>query len=465
MNIRNLTRRTPFRIAALFASLFGVAVALISTMLYFVITRELTQRLTLHTDELRASILELDKSGTFEDLKRVISGYATDTEPEESVFLLTDESNQYVTGNIAGLPLFNGWREISAKDLQLKSKWSTSSSSTAIVGRWTTVKGGHVFVAGGNSDINDVQSILIEGLGVGAILAMALALLGGVVLGARAQQHVSAIETALDAVAHGELSRRVPRTASGDDLDHVAELINQTLGRMQSLFASLKQVTADIAHDLKSPIGRVLQKLEAVSEDGGLQDRGQALLKEAREELRGTVHTFDALLRIAEIEGGARKARFADVDLRAILIDVVDILDPVATDAGDTLISKVAEAPATVIWGDRELLVQAFINLIENAIRHTPKGSTIQVKLTDVDGRHEVVISDNGPGIPESDYETVFRRLVRLEKSRTTPGSGLGLSLVAAIIELHEATIILANNNPGLIVTVRFDEADLNRSR
>lgn len=465
MNIRSLTRRTPFRIAALFASLFGVAVALISTMLYFVITQKLTQRLTLHTDELRVSIVELDKSGTFEDLKRVISGYAADTEPEESIFLLTDQNNQYVAGNIAGLTLFNGWREIAATDLRLKSNWNASSRSTAVIGRWTQVKDGHVFVASGNSDINDVQSILIEGLGIGAILAMALALLGGIVLGARAQQHVSAIDTALDAVAHGELSRRVPRTASGDDLDHVAELINQTLDRMQSLFASLKQVTADIAHDLKSPIGRVLQKLEAVSEDGALQERGQTLLKEAREELRGAVGTFDALLRIAEIEGGARKARFADVDLRTILIDVTDILDAVATDAGHTLVSKVTGAHASVIWGDRELLVQAFINLIENAIRHTPKGSLIEVELKNTAGRHEVIIKDNGPGIPESDYETVFRRLVRLEKSRTTPGSGLGLSLVAAIVELHDAKIVLANNHPGLIVTVSFDETDLNRNR
>lgn len=466
MNIRNLTRRTPFRIAALFASLFGVAVALISTMLYFVITQELTKRLRLHADELRISIVEIQRSGSFEDVKRVVQGYASDAEPEDSVFLLVDQDSKYVAGNITSLPLFTGWRAIPSSELSLKRQWNASSSSTAVLGRWTAVPGGNLFVGSGNSDINDVQSILIEGLGLGAVLAMGLALMGGVVLGARAQQRIGAIDTALDAVAHGDLSRRVPRTASGeDDLDHVAQLINHTLDRMQSLFVSLKQVTADIAHDLKSPIGRVLQKLETVSERETTGPESDALVKEAREELRGTVQTFEALLRIAEIEGGARKARFANVDLRAILLDVIDILDAVASDQGHTLQARVAEAKPAVIWGDRELLVQAFINLVENAIRHCPRGSVIRVTLTEEDGRPVVAIADNGPGIPESEYENVFRRLVRLEKSRTTPGSGLGLSLVAAIIELHEAEIGLAGNNPGLVVTVRFAREGVNRNR
>lgn len=457
MKFSSLTRRTPFRIAALFAGLFAAAVALISTMLYFVITRELTDRLKQHTDDLRVSIVEVDKTGSFDDLKRLIAGYAADTEPEENIFLLTDKEGNFVAGNIGTLPLFTGWQEIQAPDLTFtNAKWSPSSTATAVVGRWTQVKGGNVFVGGGNADINDVQSLLVEGLGLGAILAVGLALIGGIALGARAQLRIGMIDTALNAVARGDLTRRVPRMQPGDDLDHVAELINQMLDRMQTLFASLKQVTADIAHDLKSPIGRVLQKLETLSDAGIPEDKAQAMLKDVRAELRGTVQTFDALLRITEIEGGARKARFADVDLRLLLLDVIDILDAVAADAGDTLVSKVQEAAPVLIRGDRELLIQAFINLIENAIRHCPKGATIGVQLSIDNGVPTVVISDNGPGIPESEYENVFRRLVRLEKSRTTPGSGLGLSLVAAIIELHDARITLGNNDPGLLVTVRF---------
>ncbi len=162
-------------------------------------------------------------------------------------------------------------------------------------------------------------------------------------------------------------------------------------------------------------------------------------VEESLEELDSIVETFEALLRITQIEAGARRARFSGVELGTVLADVADIYEPVAEEAGDRLVSTVAIAERAHVTGDRELLTQLFANLIENAIRHSPKGTRIDVSLQKRGERHVAVVADSGPGIPEHERENVFRRLYRLERERTTPGSGLGLSLVAAIAELHGA--------------------------
>ena len=173
-------------------------------------------------------------------------------------------------------------------------------------------------------------------------------------------------------------------------------------------------------------------------------------------DLSGVVATFEALLRISEIEGGARKSRFMDIDMKLVMLNVLDALQAVAEDAGHRMQNNLSSARPTLVRGDRELLSQLFANLLENAICHCPRGSLIQVGLDETAGRSVATISDNGTGIPEAERVKVFQRLYRLEKSRSTPGSGLGLSLVAAIAELHGAEIAMADNDPGLRVTICF---------
>ena len=456
MNVRSLTRRSAFRIALLFAGLVAAVILSILAALYYAISDDLAGRVKGHVDELRTAIFDIERTGNFASVTQIITTYAADAEPEEDIFLLTDANNNYIAGNIQSMPLFDGWRTIPWQKLALAGTWNPTSSSTAVVGRWMDVKGGHVFVAGGNGDVKDVQNILIHVLSWSVLFAVASALLGGLILGRSAQKRIGAMETALNAVVRGELDSRVPRSASGDDLDHVAGSINKTLDRLQSLIANLKQITSDIAHDLKSPIGRALQKLDSVDETSHDISAYRDTIEAARTDLRATVGTFEALLRIAEIEGGARKSRFRNVDLKSILVEVVDILETVAEDSGHQMAANLTTPFPAVVRGDKELLTQLFINLVENAIRHCPIGAVIAVNMRTDDGHPIVTISDNGPGIPASEHDKVFRRLYRLEKSRTTPGSGLGLSMVAAIAELHDAQISLADNKPGLIITVKF---------
>lgn len=455
MMFRNLTRLAAFRLALLFAALFVCAIAVVLAVLYSSIADDLTERQKTRIDGLRATLIDVGKTGSFDDLKRMVSNYAAEAEPEDDVVLLTDEANAYIAGNVKSVSRFAGWRTIPKEQLAKIGDWSSKSSSTAVIGRWTEVKGGHVFVAGGNGDINEVKDILLDTLGLGALLSAFCALAGGVILGVGTQHRLRSMEMALDSVTRGDLNARLPRHGSQDDLDHIAAMVNRTLDHLQSVVRTLKQVTSDIAHDLKSPIGRALQKLDSLRE-ADLPAPLAEKVTAASTDLKGSVDTFEALLRIAEIEGGARKARFSQLDLKPLLVNVVDILDVVASDAGQVLVADWDKAASCRVLGDRELLTQAFINLIENAIRHCPTGSRIEVGLLHKDDAAVITVADNGPGIPIEECERVFERHYRLEKSRTTPGTGLGLSLVAAIADLHDARIALSDNKPGLIASITF---------
>jgi signal transduction histidine kinase len=265
--------------------------------------------------------------------------------------------------------------------------------------------------------------------------------------------------TTLSKVSRGEIAERVPITESHDDLDHVAAQINATLAHLQKLIESVNQASSDIAHDLKKPIGRLRRRLELALRSATDVETFRSQVEESLQELDSIVETFEALLRITQIEAGARRARFSHVELGTVLADVADVYEPVAEEAGDRLVSSVAIAERAQVTGDRELLTQLFANLIENAIRHSPKGTRIDVSLATRGERHIAVVADSGPGIPAHECENVFRRLYRLERERMSPGSGLGLSLVAAIAELHGAGVILSDNTPGLRVEVSFPRA------
>jgi signal transduction histidine kinase len=216
------------------------------------------------------------------------------------------------------------------------------------------------------------------------------------------------------------------------------------------------QISTDIAHDLKRPLGRLQQRLDTAMRSAATEAQLLAAIEASLGEIGIIVETFDALLRIAEIEAGARRLRFTMVDLQQVLLDVAEVYQAVADDAGDTFISQLAVTTGAMVLGDRELLVQLFANLVENAIRHCPKGTTIVLALREERTSVVAEVRDTGPGIPFEERDRVFHRLYRLDKSRSTPGSGLGLSLVAAIAELHNARILLDDDSPGLRVSLRF---------
>jgi signal transduction histidine kinase len=226
------------------------------------------------------------------------------------------------------------------------------------------------------------------------------------------------------------------------------------LSRIGQLMDNLSQVSNDIAHDLRTPVTHLRHRLERARADCRTPEEYAASLEAAITKADEILGLFAALLRIAQIEGGERRAAFTSLDLGALLDQLREMFDPVAEEAGHSL--RLTSAPGLVIRGDRQLLTQLFSNLIENAVVHTPPGTHITLSLRAVSGQAVAQVSDDGPGVPVEEHERVFRRLYRREASRTQPGHGLGLSLAAAIAELHGASIRILKEGPGMSVEVSF---------
>jgi signal transduction histidine kinase len=231
----------------------------------------------------------------------------------------------------------------------------------------------------------------------------------------------------------------------------LAATFNRMLDRIAALMETLKQVSNDIAHDMRTPLTRLRQKLETGLAQPG--ERGQAL-ESALTDLDAILETFAALLRIAQIQSGARRAAFRPTDLSAVAQTVVEAFSPSAEDARQTLTLE-ATGPV-LIEGDPELLTQMLVNLVENALRHAGAGSRIRVRVSNNGSGAQLTVIDDGPGVPAAERERLFDRFYRLERSRSTPGSGLGLALVSAVAELHGAEVKLADANPGLEACVTF---------
>lgn len=285
--------------------------------------------------------------------------------------------------------------------------------------------------------------------------ALLLATLVGGLVARNARDRVEAIRATLSALTSGDTAARVPlKGSTGDDLGQIALAVNRMAEAQEAAIESLRQVSADIAHDLRSPIQRVgmlLERLEATQPSGPALE----IVGAARKETGRIIETFRSLLQIAQMESGQSRLAFAEVDLAALADDMVDVYGPAAEESGHALEARLE--PGVIVHGDRMLLGRLIANLIENALRHTPPCRIVLGVSRDPAPR--LTVEDAGPGIPENERERVLRRLYRLERSRTSEGSGLGLSMVAAVAELHGASLHLGDAGPGLRVTVTFDGA------
>jgi signal transduction histidine kinase len=314
--------------------------------------------------------------------------------------------------------------------------------------------GDYLFVGLNVYQLHEMQEVIDRGFGWGVGVTMLMAVIGGVLLSMRVLRRVESVSRVSREIVAGNLQRRLKLDGSDDEFDHLADSLNAMLDRIQQLMDGMRQVSTDIAHDLRTPLSRLRQRAELALRKASEPAALRAALDSTIREIDGVLETFGALLRIAQIEAGARKAGFTRVDLTDVLDTVVELYLSFAEERGQAL--AVAIAPALAVEGDRELLLQLFANLVENAIRHSPAGARIRLVAVGAEDGIAVTVADDGPGIPETMRERVFQRFVRLDASRTTPGNGLGLSLAAAVAALHGARITLADNAPGLAVTVRL---------
>jgi len=454
MTARDLLKRTPFRLAATFSIFFITTILALFTVVYLVASARLVADIRDRVETTLDSLAALDGERTFDDLVGLVASESESVRDPDFIMELVDKNGNFLAGNVRGVKDSNQWMTLKRSDLFLTLDRGEPDDEFLAI--WRPLVKGKLLVGSDNSEVKQMKSFLQRLLGyglLGAILAIALC----AAYFARETQHrIDAFARPLARVSQGEITARVPTSGQQDDIDQVASQVNGMLGNLQRLIENVNQSSSDIAHDLKKPLGRLRQRLDDARRGAKDKEEFQGAIDGALSDLDSISETFDALLRITQIEAGARKSRFVTVDLAMLLADVRDVYDIVAEDAGDRLTYTSALTGSAHVRGDPELLVQLFANLVENSIRHCPANTEIAISIAVEPGTYVVNVRDSGPGIPDHERQNVFRRLYRIERARSTDGSGLGLSLVAAIVELHGAKIALLDNAPGLNAEVRF---------
>ncbi|TGU88037.1 HAMP domain-containing protein [Mesorhizobium sp. M00.F.Ca.ET.151.01.1.1] len=447
-----LLRSTPFRLALTFAFLFMLAFVLAGAIVYQMMSADLAEQLDDTIKETYAVIASAYADNDPKELVETVESHATRSPKKEQLFSLTDAAGNRIAGNFTAAGLPDGFSMFGAEMPGLPPDTEYRAYSGSVGADTLTI-------AFSLSETEELETIMLMSFGWATLIITGLAVTGGALLASRVQRRLDGIAATMVDVSHGRLDTRIPLTGKDDDIDIVSSQVNDALDRLSALVEGMKQVSADIAHDLKTPLNRLQMILESAADKAARRQDVSDDLADARSEGHQINETFDALLRIAQIEAGARKARFNDVDLGEILRTIAEIYTDVAEDDGKVLSPTQLNEMVDRVHGDRELLTQMFANLVENALRHCPPGTTINLTVTRRGERVLASVADNGPGIPPGEREKVFQRLYRLDHSRSTPGSGLGLSLVRAIADLHGATIALEDRKPGLAVVVSFPVA------
>lgn len=444
-----LLRSTPFRLALTFAFLFVLAFVLSGAIVYQMMSADLAARLD-ETIKATYSLVAATYESDPEDMIATVESHSQLSPKKEQLFSLSDPAGNHLAGNFTAAGLPDGFSMFDAvlPGVPPGTEYRAYSGS---------IDGNSLTVAFSLSETEELETVVLMSFGWGTLIISGLAVAGGALLASRVQRRLDGIATTMVDVSHGRMDARIPLTGNGDDIDVVSTQVNAALDRLSGLVEGMRLVSANIAHDLKTPLNRLQMILDTASERNLSGQEVSDELAEAHAESLQINETFDALLRIAQIEAGARKARFTDVDLGEVVETIAEIYADVAEDDGKSLSATVLHG--SQIHGDRELLMQLFANLVENALRHCPEGTAIQLSVTPQADHILARVSDNGPGIPADERDKVFQRLYRLDNSRSTPGSGLGLSLVRAIVDLHGATVVLEDCRPGLAVTVSFPRA------
>jgi len=447
---------TAFRAAA--AATLALAISAVLVVAFVTrATNDTMSRATIDAlDREGAALNRLYLQGGVEQLARAIQDRiaANDTH----LYRLTDATKRTVAGNLPeGPALPPDSRGGGTFRYRLPSQDANTPSRLAAARIFALANGLTLIVA---RDIEPQRTYLAATnrmLGLGVALLALIGLAAGILLSRHILRRVDAMTAASRSIMAGNLAERLPRTGTEDELDRLAASLNTMLDRIEMLMASMKEVSDNIAHDLKTPLNRLRNRAEAALADQRGSPAWRAGLEHAIEDADELMKTFNALLLIARLEAGAVDNTMAPVEVGSMVEDLAELYAPAAEEAGLDL-GWHNETPTPVhVRANRQLLGQAIANLIENAIKYAaptvPAGgtpSTIAISLTLADGNAEIAVADRGPGIAEADRDRAVRRFVRLEASRTKPGTGLGLSLVAAVARLHNGTLRLEDNRPGL---------------
>jgi signal transduction histidine kinase len=453
VHLSNLIRASFFRLTLLYTGVFCASALALLGFIYWS-TVAVIERQTIETIE--AEIRGLAEQYNEQGLARLIeiieerSGAEGD---DDNIYLLTDPLLVPLTGNLSNWP----------KDTEDPGNWLRLTLSKReqdgfvpheVRARSFILPGGYRLLVG--RDMHEKRRF--RAIVVGALVwslggALVLALTGGLFVTGRMLSRVDQVSRTARKIMDGDLSRRMEKSGSGDEFDHLADSLNAMLDRIERLMIGMRLSTDSIAHDLRSPLTRLKSRIELALRNPPEVDRDREALANVLSQTDAALAVFDSLLRIATAEAGMDAVDFKSFDLAALAQDVTELYRPLAEEKGIEL--ELSADPSAEIRGQHELMAQAIANVLDNAVKFTSAGGRISVVVRHQNGAVVLTVADSGPGIPRADRQKVLERFVKLEGSRTGPGTGLGLSLVAAVAKLHGAVLRLGDNDPGLEVEIR----------
>jgi signal transduction histidine kinase len=438
-----------FRLAALYFVLFAASVVALLAFIYLSTAGFVEQQTEATLDAEITGLAEQYNQRGLSGLVQVIAERSAGERGDAMLYLVTDPLYHPLAGNLSEWP--HQAQQIRPGWLAFEAELKRDGTAARHLARGTTfvLPGGfHLLVGRDLRDANAFRERVAGTLAWACVLTLALGLAGGLLMSRNMLRRVDAMNRTSAHIIHGDLSQRVPVTGTGDEFDQLAANLNEMLDQIERLMTGMRRVTDNIAHDLRTPLARLRARLEVSLLGEGDAARYAETLRETIAEADRLLATFNALLNIAETESGASRDPPAELDLAEVARSAGELYEPIAEEKGLRLVCR-ADQPVPV-QGNRHLLSQAAANLIDNAIKYTPPGGTVEVRAG-ASGREAVLeVADSGPGIPGAEREAVLEPFVRLESSRSTPGNGLGLSLVRAVAKRHGGRLELGDNEPGL---------------
>jgi len=455
-SIVQLWRTTTFRLTALFIVIFVVFSVLLLAAITYQSSIQIQNQQTRDIDREVAQIERLDRERGFR--ASILRVDQLSRQPGPGIYYIGTDTGLMITGNVSDLPVnvlqepgtysFNYDRVRADDDIAEGGK----GEGTAVV-RSAKLASGMILVVGRDVvERRGFTAIIFQSFLLGVAGILIFSLIAGGLTAVRVLRRIDGIASTSRMIMSGSMSERVPVTKRNDEFDELAQNLNQMLDRIEQLMQGLKEVTDNVAHDLKTPLTRMRNRAEAALRENRGEEQYRAALETVIAESDQLIKTFNALLMIARAEAGAPSGAFAEVDLSAVVADMAELYGPVAEDRG--IVLDTAVTSGIRIKANRELIGQAVVNLVENALKYYEpvegKQGRITVGIRTAADRVLIEVGDNGPGIPAEERGRVVERFVRLEKSRTEPGSGLGLSLVAAVARLHKGEFRIEDNAPGV---------------
>ncbi len=437
-------RSAGVRLALAYALVFGISAALLVGVLWVSSTSILTRQVDAAIDADAQGLAEQYATGGSTALYNTIQNRISNNLDNDALYLVLDARGRVVAGNLESWPeqvsRTNEIYEISTKrngrrNLARFHRYDLPLGYSLLVGREVTARAA-------------LRSLLTEVLAWSLGLVGLLSVSGALLLKKLFGRMVSQVSATADAISSGDLTRRVAISGRGDEFDRMAETINDMLDRLSRLMDGVREVSNAIAHDLRTPITRARARLEDAATHAGSPEQLRGAIDRAVLDLDGITNVFHALLRISEIEAGARRSAFVPLDLRPVLDDLHDLYGAVAEESGLQLVLHASEE--LPVRGDRDLIQQAIANLLDNAIKFSPQSGVVELSGERVGDTILLSVRDHGVGIPASDLGRVTDRFFRGDTARHTPGFGLGLTLVRAVAQLHSGSLRLADADPGL---------------